>query len=123
MNKEHREQIEQAITLLVQEQEKIDRELERRDTSRVVFLQTVKVRTDQGETLRLMTRDISFTGIRLIGAHRLLGQKIEIHIPKPTPPGEIPSEDSDTILQVRVLWTCEVGDQLYENGGTILDAS
>jgi hypothetical protein len=71
------------------------------------------VRTEDQREYTLMSRDLSSTGIRLIGTRRFLGQKIHV---------SIPAADGATTWDfvVRILWTCAVGDDLVENGGTFL---
>ncbi len=88
--------------------------VERREEDRIDFVQPVKVRIEDGREYTLLTRDLSATGIRLIGTRRFLGQKIRV---------TIPSSDgtSSWDFVVRVLWTCTVGDDLVENGGTFVD--
>lgn len=90
--------------------------IERRVQDRVKFVQTVTVRTEDGDAFTLLSRDLSVTGIRLIGARRLLGQKVRVLLPHP---GGGPPYD----FLVRILWTCAVGDGLYENGGAFLEVT
>jgi hypothetical protein len=86
--------------------------VERREQDRVDFIHPVKVVTEDGREMTLLSRDLSATGIRLIGTRRLLGQKVHVLISA----GEGPPLD----FLVRILWTCPVGDDLIENGGTFL---
>lgn len=88
--------------------------VERREEDRIDFVQPVKVKLEDGHEFTLLTRDLSSTGIRLIGTRRFLGQKIRV---------AIPASDNSTSWDfvVRVLWTCTVGDDLIENGGTFVD--
>ena len=53
-------------------------------------------------------------GIRLVGTSSLLGQKILVLIPRI-------DEKEPLTLRARILWTCAVGDGLYENGGNFLE--
>jgi hypothetical protein len=87
---------------------------ERREQDRVDFIQQVKVRTEDQREFTLLSRDLSGTGIRLIGTRRFLGQKLRV---------QIPGADSAQpwSFVVRILWTCAVGDDLFENGGTFLE--
>ena len=85
---------------------------ERREQGRIDFVQVVKVVTDDHRTFTLLTRDLSETGVRLIGTRRLLGQKVRVLIPAP--------EGGTLEFVVRVLWTCPVGEDLVENGGTFV---
>lgn len=88
--------------------------VERREEDRIDFVQPVKVRIEDGREYTLLTRDLSATGIRLIGTRRFLGQKIRVSIPAS-------DGSSSWDFVVRVLWTCTVGDDLVENGGTFVD--
>ncbi len=90
--------------------------VERRGGDRVDFVQTVTVRTDDGVESTLLSRDLSATGIRLVGTRRLLGQKVHVLVPRPG--GEPPYD-----FLVRILWTCAVGDGLHENGGSFLEVN
>jgi hypothetical protein len=89
-------------------------EQERRQQGRVDFVQPVTVETEDGRCLNLLSRDMSLTGMRLLATHGLLGQKLRL-----TLPGADKAEP--LVLVLRVLWTCAVGDGLFENGGTFLD--
>jgi len=87
---------------------------ERRQQGRCDFIQPVKVQTEDGREFTLLSRDISPTGIRLIGTRSLLGQKVQVSI--------APSDGAEPwSFLVRILWTCAVGDDLYENGGSFLE--
>jgi hypothetical protein len=89
-------------------------EVERREEDRIDFVQPVKVQTEDGQEHTLLTRDLSSTGIRLIGTRRFLGQKIRIRI--------LVAQDAISWeFIVRILWTCAVGDDLVENGGAFLE--
>ncbi|MSQ94022.1 MAG: hypothetical protein EXR98_05635 [Gemmataceae bacterium] len=61
-----------------------------------------------------MSRDLSVTGVRLLGTKRLLGQKVQL---------ELLGEDGEPAcrLLVRILWTCAVRDELFANGGSFLE--
>jgi hypothetical protein len=69
------------------------------------------VRTEEGKDFTLLSRDLSATGIRLLGTQRLLGHKVQLELPG----------DPGCRLLVRILWTCAVGDDLFENGGSFLE--
>jgi hypothetical protein len=88
-------------------------QVERRGHDRVDFIQPVRVVTDDGRERHVLSRDLSTTGIRLIATRSLLGQKVRLFL------GE---GDEACSLMVRVLWTCSVGDDLYENGCMFLEA-
>ena len=113
---EHRQQqaIRKALRPLIRQHRKRVREQERREQARVDFVQPVQVRTEDGTEYTLLTRDLSPTGVRLIGTRRLLGQKVQLALPRD--PGEEPVR-----LLVRILWTCAIGADLFENGGAFLE--
>jgi PilZ domain len=116
MQKEHAQQqaIQKVIRKLIKQHRNRGKEDERRHQVRVDFIQPVKIRTEDGKEYALMSRDLSATGVRLLGTKRLLGQKVQI---------ELPSGNAEPAcrLSVRILWTCSVGDDLFENGGTFIE--
>jgi hypothetical protein len=83
------------------------RKVERREAGRIEFIQPVVVSTEDGRRLTVLSRDLSTSGIRLIGTRRLLGQKITIRL-------------GVYEFVARVLWSCPIGDDLVENGGSFL---
>lgn len=87
---------------------------ERRGQARVDFVQPIHVRTEDGKQHALLSRDLSPTGIRLLGTRRLLGQKVQVLLPRGT-------NEPPLRVVTRILWTCAVGDDLFENGGTFLE--
>jgi hypothetical protein len=89
---------------------------ERRGEERIDFIQPVLVQTEDGRQFTQLTRDLSTSGMRLIGARSLLGQKVRVRI-------AVPPEGERWCFVLRILWTCAVGDDLFENGGTFLSAS
>ena len=104
--------IDKAVRKLIRQHRADVRQRERRGQTRSDFIQPVKVRTDDGKVWNLVSRDLSTTGIRLLGTKQLLGQKVRIELPQE--PG------APLLLSVRILWTCAVGDNLFENGGNFL---
>lgn len=86
---------------------------ERRRAARIDVVQPVKIRTEDDREFTCLTRDLSATGIRLVGTKRLLGKKIEVHLPGGA---GVPG----WCFTVRILWTCPLGEDLFENGGTFL---
>jgi PilZ domain len=109
-----RQTIAKALRPLIRQHRRRVREQERRSDARIDFVQTVKVQTEDGKEYTLLTRDLSPTGVRLIGTCRLLGQKVHLVLPRDE--GEEPYR-----LLTRILWTCAVGDDLFENGGSFLE--
>jgi hypothetical protein len=116
LQKEQEQQriIQKAIRQILKNHRAAAKQDDRRGQNRVDFIEPVQVRTEDGQTFRLLSRDLSPTGIRILGAKRFLGQKIQVDLPMgaDVPPCRI---------MVRVLWTCAVGDDLFENGGTFLE--
>jgi hypothetical protein len=106
----------QAVRKLARQHRRATGRVERREQDRVDFVQPVKVLTEDGRELTLLSRDLSATGIRLVGTVRLLGQKVRVLIPNPG--GAEPWS-----FLVRVLWTCPLGEDLIENGGAFLAAN
>jgi hypothetical protein len=97
--------------------------VERREEGRVDFIQPVRVRTEDGRQFTLLSRDLSPTGIRLIGTRRLLGQKVRVLVPGPEDVPADPAAAGPLLgFVVRILWTCALGDDLFENGGMFLEA-
>jgi hypothetical protein len=89
--------------------------VERREQGRSDFVQPIPVRTEDGQEFTLLSRDLSPTGIRLLGTRRLLGQKVRVRLPGS-------NGDGPWCFLVRILWTCAVGEDLFENGGEFLEA-
>jgi hypothetical protein len=84
----------------------------------------VKVRAEDGRECTLLSRDVSATGIRLIGTRRLLGQKVRVSIPRPgAATTDSPRAAAGWSFLVRILWTCAVGDDLFENGGAFMEVA
>jgi hypothetical protein len=103
--------IQAAVARLTQQYQAAHSRVERREQGRIDFVQPVQVVGEDGREFTLLSRDLSATGIRLVGTRRLLGQKVRVRI----------AADGETLeFSVRILWTCPVGDDLVENGGTFL---
>ena len=107
--------IRRAVRRLIREYKAASSPAERRGQDRHDFIQPVKVRTEDNREFTLLSRDVSRTGIRLIGTRRLLGHRVRVSFP---PANE---EGSPTHFVVRILWTCALGEDLFENGGTFLE--
>ncbi|HLN29266.1 MAG TPA: PilZ domain-containing protein [Gemmataceae bacterium] len=106
--------VHQVIRQLVRQYKKKNAQTERRQQGRADFIQPVKVRTEDKREFTLLSRDLSESGIRLIGTRGLLGQKVQVDVPHPD------GKEHSSFL-VRVIWTCAIGDGLFENGGTFLE--
>ena len=89
-------------------------EQERRQQERIEFFQPVTLLTEDGRRVRLLSRDLSPTGMRLLGTRSLLGQKVRLTL-------TVPGKSESVTFVLRVLWTCAVGDDLFENGGSFVD--
>lgn len=108
--------IHRAVRQVIKQYRALASKVERRVQDRVDFIQQVKVRTEDEREFTLLSRDLSPTGIRLLGSRRFLGQKLHISIPGGNPA-------KPWTFLVRILWTCAVGDDLYENGGTFVEVA
>ena len=106
--------IAKALRPLIRQHRRKVREKERRGETRIDFVQPVQIQTEDGKEFTLLTRDLSTTGVRLIGTRRLLGQKV--HVLLPTEENQGPHR-----LLLRILWTCAIGDDLFENGGAFVE--
>jgi hypothetical protein len=113
--RDQQELIQQAIGQLISEYKNATARVERRGHSRMDFVHLVKAQDETCRPITLLTRDLSASGVRLIGTRSLLGQKVRIQIPSP--------EGTDVwCFTVRILWTCAVGEDFFENGGLFVGA-
>jgi hypothetical protein len=110
----HQRLIHQTIHQLLRQYKKMIAPTERRRQGRTNFVLPVKVRIDKERELAVLSRDLSEAGIRLIGTQSLLGQKVEVLINQP-------DGGEPLCFLTRILWTCAVGDGLFENGGVFLE--
>ncbi len=106
--------IQRAIRRLLRQHQQPGAAVERRRQDRMDFIQPVQVQAEDGRQFTLLSRDLSPTGIRLVGTRRLLGQKVRVELPAP-------AGGEPCTFVVRILWTCAIGDDLFENGGTFLE--
>ncbi len=102
-----------AVRDLIRRHQEANAQTERRGQDRIDFIHPARVVAEDSREFRLLTRDLSPTGIRLLGNRSLLGQKINVHL---TPS----SGGKPCAFVVRILWTCAVGDDLFENGGVFM---
>ena len=109
----HQGDIQSAVRRIIEHHQSGAGRPERREEGRIDFVEVVKVVTEDNREYTLLTRDLSPTGLRLIGTRRLLGQKVRVLIPTP--------EGGHLDFVLRILWTCPVGEDLIENGGTFLE--
>src|SRR5260370_10860877 len=106
--------IQRAIRRLIRQHQAAIKPKERRLEDRTDFIQQVTVQVEDGRQYTLLSRDLSPAGIRLVGTRRLLGQKVKIALPPEN------GEHQFSFL-VRILWTCVIADDLFENCGTFLE--
>jgi hypothetical protein len=109
------EDVRRAVRRLIRQHRQAAARVERRSQDRLDFIQPVKVHIEDGTEVTLLSRDLSTTGIRLVGTRRLLGHKVRVSIPQA-------DDGPPCVFVVRILWTCAVGDELFENGGMLLEA-
>ncbi len=113
----HEQQSRQQVAFhtvreLIRRQQAERADNERRQNERIDFIHPATVLAEDGREYHVLTRDLSPTGVRLLGSRGLLGQKVEVRL---QPRGAKPCS-----FLVRVLWSCAVGDGLFENGGSFL---
>ena len=111
----HQRDIQQAVRQIIREYKANTTEGERRQHGRIPFVQPTKILTAEHREIQLLSRDISPTGIRLIGTRSLQGQKVRVLIPR--------QDDSDGhwCFLVQILWSSQIGDNLVEHGGAFLE--
>ncbi len=110
-----RERIGQAVERLIRAYQQETTPRERRRQDRLAFTRPVEVWAEDDRELTLLSRDLSLTGIRLISPRSLLGQKV--HVLLPSGSGAEPSR-----FLAQIVWSCAVGESLFENGAIFLDA-
>jgi hypothetical protein len=107
--------IHQVVRQIVHEYKLKTTEVERRQHGRVLFVQPTKILTPDHREMQLLSRDISPTGIRLIGTRNLQGQKVRVLVPRQDDGG------SHWCFLVQILWSSQIGDNLVEHGGVFLE--
>jgi hypothetical protein len=115
VEKGQQQRIHEAVRELIRQHKASIDQINRRETERVDFIQPIKVRTEDHREYALLSRDLSPNGIRMVGTRRLLGQRVHVLIPRP-------DNQAPWSFLVRILWTCAIGDDLFENGGAFLEA-
>jgi hypothetical protein len=112
----HLHSIRHAVRQLIKQYKSARVQHERRARPRIDLVQPIRVQTNDRRILNLLSRDISLTGVRLVGAYELMGEKLRVWIPRP-------DKDGDTYcFLVQILWSAPVGDHLFECGGIFLEA-
>lgn len=113
---EHEEmhlQVRAWLQSVAKQQKEVAEGEERRGSERVTFVQPVTLTAEDGASHRALSKDLSPSGIRFIGSKNMLGQKLKATLSSPT--------GSSRTFWIRIVWACEVGDALYENGGTFVE--
>ena len=96
---------------LIRRQQLARSEAERRQQDRIDFVQqATRAWKTAGASCAMRCRR---PGFRLLGSRSLLGQKVRVHLP--TNHGS-----RSCTFSVRILWSCSVGDELFENGGSFM---
>lgn len=112
LEKERVDAVLMAIRKIIQQQQ--ERAIERRSQERIDWIHPVVLLLDEEQREHhVLSRDLSVTGIRLIGTRHLLGQTVRLRWPRPDSP-------APWVFRVRIVWSCAVGDDLYENGGSFV---
>src|SRR5262249_44492960 len=107
--------IHRAVRQLTRRYKAASTDVDRRMHGRTHFIRPVQATTDGGRTMKLLARDISLSGVRLLSTHSLLGQQLRVRIPL-----EEDSPEAHSFV-VRILWSAIVADGLYDNGGVFLE--
>jgi hypothetical protein len=74
--------LRKAIRQVIHQYRKVAIDTERREHDRIQFLEAIKIVTADGRERNLLSRDVSLTGIRVLGTQDLLGQKVKVLIPR-----------------------------------------
>jgi hypothetical protein len=106
--------VQSALRQIMTHHRKEAKNHERREQERIEFVHSLRVETEDNRTFHVLSRDLSITGLRLISTRSFLGQKIRVTLPRTEKSGP-------WTFAVRVLWTCAIGDDLFENGGAFLE--
>jgi hypothetical protein len=103
-----------VIRQIIQHHRRQARSHDRRNQERIEFVQPIRVEAEDGRVFNVLSRDLSPTGMRLISTRSFLGHKLRINVPTGV-------AGAFWTFAIRVLWTCAIGDNLYENGGVFLE--
>lgn len=108
-------QVHRVVRGLIAQFQSLAEGAERREHPRITFVQPVRVLTAEEGELNFITKDLSLSGICLIGNRSLKGQTVRLVIPVPTKPEE------HLCLVVRILWASTLGDGLVQQGGLFVE--
>jgi hypothetical protein len=107
--------ISKALRQLIRRYKRVAIQTERREHGRTHFIQQIRVFTADKSELNFLSRDVSLTGLRMIGNRNLLGQKVRVMIPP------MDSGSRKWCFLIHVLWTNRVADGIFESGGIFLE--
>lgn len=109
------QEIQKAVQgLIAQREADLAINVERRAHRRMEFFNAVEAQKEKGGKLKLISREISISGIRLLAAEPLAGQKIKLWIPLAE------TSEERWCFQVQILWSAPIADNLHESGGIFL---
>jgi hypothetical protein len=108
-------EVQQAVRQIIHDYRVGTTDVERRQHGRVPFIQPTKILLPDHREIQLLSRDISPTGIRLIGTRSLQGQKVRVLIPRQD------NGQGDWCFLVQILWSSQIGESLVEHGGVFLE--
>lgn len=108
-------EVHQAVRQIIHDYKVGTTEVERRQHGRVPLIQPTKILTPDHREIQVLSRDISPTGIRLIGTRSLQGQKVRVLIPRQD------NGQGNWCFLVQILWSSQIGDNLVEHGGVFLE--
>ncbi|HEV2949915.1 MAG TPA: PilZ domain-containing protein [Gemmataceae bacterium] len=109
-------EVQQAVRQIIHDYRVGTTDVERRQHGRVPFIQPTKILLPDHREIQLLSRDISPTGIRLIGTRSLQGQKVRVLIPRQD------NGQGDWCFLVQILWSSQIGENLVEHGGVFLES-
>ncbi|GIW78419.1 MAG: hypothetical protein KatS3mg105_0226 [Gemmatales bacterium] len=112
--KKRRQTHVRAVRDLIRAYQKIVVARERREFKRVHFIKPVTFESDDGRSFQLLSQDISYSGLRLVGTTNLQGLKGAVHIPQEDMGG------GQWSFRLHVLWSVPAGDGLIVSGAVFL---
>ena len=89
--------------------------VDRRARPRFRFVHSARLHTADGRVLHVLIRDISLSGLRLLGSCPLDGEEVQVWVPLPD------AAEPPRGFAIRILWSAPVGDGLFESGGVFVD--
>jgi hypothetical protein len=116
-NRNHHQnrEVNQAVRRIIRDYRVGTTDVERRQHGRVPFVQPTRILLPDHREIQLLSRDISPTGIRLIGTRSLQGQKVRVLLPRSE------NGQGNWCFLVQILWSSQIGDNLVEHGGVFLE--